>query len=84
MLQVTFMQQMFYIIDVKVLVTSGEQFVCHRLGDYQQCSFLGLDTENQAFIGAYQGVRNVNFSENFADVLNEWSLDALSILNPRS
>ena len=23
---------------------------------------------------AYQGVRNVSFSENFASVLNEWSL----------
>ena len=26
---------------------------------------------------AYQGVRNVSFSENFAYVLNEWSLKAM-------
>ena len=28
---------------------------------------------------AYQGVRNVNFSENFAYVLNEWSLKELTM-----
>ena len=27
---------------------------------------------------AYQGVRNISFSENFAYVLNEWSSDELS------
>ena len=28
---------------------------------------------------AYQGVRNISFSENFANVLNEWSLSVREI-----
>ena len=33
---------------------------------------------------AYQGVRNVSFSENFTNVLNEWFLDDHTVLNPLS
>ena len=35
----------------------------------------------RARMRAYQGVRNVSFSENFASVLNEWSLIQIQILS---
>ena len=44
-------------------------------------SFSAYETLTRTRTCAYQGVRNVSFLENFAYVLNEWSLSVIDISN---
>ena len=70
----TFSEQLF--CGTRMNVSSCEMY-SNTIGDHSFCTFAKF-SEKLTFLNllrtcAYQGVRNVSFSEDFADVLNEWS-----------
>ena len=56
----------------KIAICWHQQQFNSTKGSFAKCSYTTLLIRTRTC--AYQGVRNVSFSENFVSVLNEWSL----------